>query len=524
MLRLVWLALAGCADADLRSNDPESPCVPPEGMTVWYRDADADGWGDGGTVRYVRACEPPDGYVARSRDCDDGDPDWNPDAVDPCQTDAWDVDCDGTPAWYVDEDSDGFGTAAMASCDDPAAPRSGDCDDGDASRHPDVAEICGDGIDQDCSGDAPACGLEPEIPLEGDNPYPRIGGVLYDGGDVNGDGAADLLVAARGVSVGVYLGPFGFAEQEAAAWLSTPTGEDQFRAQLADLDGDGRDEVVAESPDGSGKRVWIVSDVLSRAYWGEGAAATVVEGAWPVFDGADTDGDGRDELAVMAGAASTWVPSLLGTPPPGTSFGPDLAVASFPGAAGLRSAGDLDGDGLEDVTWGAAEGIVAAHGPVRGEQTWAEADVRIAGPSATPLPAGDLDGDGHDDLVVSELGPVEATTRVYVLLAPLPSDLADASASFAGSGLSAVSGGSGDYDADGDGEILLFDPDSHNEATYVVTGPFAGAMHPRDALMARLTAGSVMGAYTADLNGDGFTDVAVRGSGRTWLLFGGPGL
>ncbi|MEZ4323305.1 MAG: MopE-related protein [Myxococcota bacterium] len=42
---------------------------------------------------------------------------------------------------YFDEDADGY------------SPRDGDCDDTDASIHPDATETPGDGVDSDCDGD-----------------------------------------------------------------------------------------------------------------------------------------------------------------------------------------------------------------------------------------------------------------------------------------------------------------------------------------------------------------------------------
>ena len=51
--------------------------------------------------------------------------------------------CEECQACACGEDADGDGYSA----------EQGDCDDGDASVYPRAEEICGDGIDQDCSGD-----------------------------------------------------------------------------------------------------------------------------------------------------------------------------------------------------------------------------------------------------------------------------------------------------------------------------------------------------------------------------------
>ena len=52
-------------------------------------------------------------------------------------------------------DLDGDGWSAYSASSE--CPRRKDCDDGDASINPGMDEICGDGIDQDCSGEDKAC-------------------------------------------------------------------------------------------------------------------------------------------------------------------------------------------------------------------------------------------------------------------------------------------------------------------------------------------------------------------------------
>ena len=51
------------------------------------------------------------------------------------------TDCPELPADSVDDDGDGY------------TEDQGDCDDGDATVHPNAQEICGDGVDRDCSDD-----------------------------------------------------------------------------------------------------------------------------------------------------------------------------------------------------------------------------------------------------------------------------------------------------------------------------------------------------------------------------------
>lgn len=76
----------------------------------------------------------------QAQDCDDSNPDINPDAED-MAGDGVDSDCDGVDG--VDADGDGF--AGIESGGD-------DCDDADVSINPDATDVGWNGIDEDCTG------------------------------------------------------------------------------------------------------------------------------------------------------------------------------------------------------------------------------------------------------------------------------------------------------------------------------------------------------------------------------------
>lgn len=94
-------------------------------------------------------------------DCDDANPMRYPGAPERCND--RDDDCDDevdegleTPTWYSDRDGDGFGGLPTGEQDCSPPPEGvvlvdGDCDDDDAARHPDAAELCND-VDDDCNG------------------------------------------------------------------------------------------------------------------------------------------------------------------------------------------------------------------------------------------------------------------------------------------------------------------------------------------------------------------------------------
>jgi hypothetical protein len=121
----------------------------------YYRDVDGDGYGAGGAVS---ACARPAGYVSNNTDCNDNNSGVHPTASETCN--GVDDNCAGgvdegvTTTYYQDADGDGYGgTTTTQACALPAGytSTSTDCNDGNASVHPNVAESC-NGIDDNCAG------------------------------------------------------------------------------------------------------------------------------------------------------------------------------------------------------------------------------------------------------------------------------------------------------------------------------------------------------------------------------------
>ena len=172
-------------DADEVCDDADQDCddvvdEDPTDSTVWYADADADGFGDSSTAESF--CDDPgSGYVLEGGDCDDDEPDANPDATEVC--DGIDNDCDEVTdpdglsdgTWvYPDGDGDGYGedSGAERVCEVPTgyATEDEDCDDSDADIHPGADETCDD-VDQDCDDDVdedPTDGTEYFADSDGD--------------------------------------------------------------------------------------------------------------------------------------------------------------------------------------------------------------------------------------------------------------------------------------------------------------------------------------------------------------------
>ena len=143
---------------DLADNDCDGD-IDEEVELSWYLDADLDGWGTEDEV--ALACEPPEGFVAESTDCDDADPEVHPEADELCNN--LDDDCDGDTdeealdslTFYADSDLDGYGAAgaSVQACEPPEGylDDATDCDDQDNDVHPGADELCND-EDDDCDG------------------------------------------------------------------------------------------------------------------------------------------------------------------------------------------------------------------------------------------------------------------------------------------------------------------------------------------------------------------------------------
>jgi hypothetical protein len=263
-------------DCDGRADDGD-PALVISTTLRWYRDEDADGFGNPATE--VRQCLAPAGFVEDQTDCDDARATVHPDAdevpangrdencnlLEGCFDDAdvdgaraetwaevadpqcqepghapahWPLDCnDADPTvnvdvdWYVDNDSDGYGAGlpVVTQCVHPggglvAATEQLDCDDGDDAVYPGALDVCNDGFDTNCDDRDTCASCKDWLGSTGtpvDGVYtvePEAGGDLFDVWcDMTTDGGGWTLVAS---TAGVTL------DDAAGAWhaeLTTTT-------------------------------------------------------------------------------------------------------------------------------------------------------------------------------------------------------------------------------------------------------------------------------------------------------------
>ena len=115
--------------------DDNDTGIDPQYLVTSYVDSDGDGYGDpNGTP--ALSCEPPSGFVGNNTDCNDGNEDINPDALEVCDDFDTDENCNGladdadstiSPSqlieWAPDLDLDGFGSDSATTifqCEDPS--------------------------------------------------------------------------------------------------------------------------------------------------------------------------------------------------------------------------------------------------------------------------------------------------------------------------------------------------------------------------------------------------------------------
>ncbi|MFH1145118.1 MAG: FG-GAP-like repeat-containing protein [Candidatus Eisenbacteria bacterium] len=226
-------------------------------------------------------------------------------------------------------------------------------------------------------------------------------------GDLDGDGALEIIVGGMSGEI------FAFKPDGAAVegWpVSLRAGESPalpiFAAPaLADLDGDGADEVCAADASGA---VWVLNGrgrVLEgwpRPTRRQPSDSTPVTLASPAL--ADLDGSGGPEIVMGSHDGQIFAWNVSGQPVPGWPITlPDRLRAGF----GDPAIGDVDGDGsLEVVVVAETDGDTPAAVIVL------DATGRIAPGWPVALPdccnagaaLGDLDEDGAADIVVATIG------------------------------------------------------------------------------------------------------------------------
>ncbi len=324
----------------------------------------------------------------------------------------------------------------------------------------------------------------PVAELGDGDPLSAFGGALSCG-DANGDGFGDLLVGAPGATVGADTqagravlfdgGPAGPAPTP--GWELAGAGVAGFVGlsvdAAGDVNGDGFDDLAVGGPS--------VQVFLGGAS-GPGVQPTaVLDVPATALATADVNGDGLDDLAIAESRAD-GAAFDVGRVAVYAGSGDGVAAAalvSFEGqeegallGSALANAGDVDGDGFDDLLIGApdldmnagrdAAVYLAMGGPGGpdglGDALRAASDVLTYGASLAGL--GDTDADGHADFLVGAYTDGSGVGRVDVHLGPTaawPADAVDTLAGEPGDFFGFALAG-GDVNGDGYADALIGAP------------------------------------------------------------------
>lgn len=216
--------------------------------------------------------------------------------------------------------------------------------------------------------------------------------------DVDGDGRDDLVMAVEGeLRVLVARGDGGFADGGTIAWTATNN-----QCSTGDVDGDGRTDLVCE--DGAAHRLrtyraspagWQLSEIPTDAY---GSALNLPDHAGLQLAVADVDGDGlADVVMTRPNGSSTRV--VIGISRGTGSYAwENHAFPNISSPTAKLVTPDLDGDGRVDLVLLEGSTIYAAisrKGDLVGRFEWmAPYTSPLLGPSFA-----DVDGDGRADLI-----------------------------------------------------------------------------------------------------------------------------
>ncbi|MFK5956433.1 MAG: FG-GAP-like repeat-containing protein [Planctomycetota bacterium] len=370
---------------------------------------------------------------------------------------------------------------------------------------------------------------------DGATTYDRMGESVSSAGDVNGDGFDDVIVGAAYAQI---IGPgevgsafvYSGADGSVLFQWNGQVSSDRFGVSVSsagDVNGDGIVDFIvgADSTGNNGLSsgsayVYSGADGSLLYQWDGGNAFDRF--GWPVSGAGDVNGDGFDDLIVGARYSDdgglNGGSAYLFSGANGSLFYQWDGAASASFGASVSAAGDVNGDGFDDVIVGAtgtgsgsAYVYSGANGSLLYQWNGQSANDRF-GYSVSG--AGDVNGDGFADLVVGALFATAISSgSAYVYSGTNGSMLYQWDGQALGNRFGNSVSSAGDVNGDGFDDVIVGANGTDNHGidsgtAYVYSGAYGSLLHQWEGQNADDQFGHcVSGA--GDVNGDGFENVIV---------------
>jgi hypothetical protein len=294
-------------------------------------------------------------------------------------------------------------------------------------------------------GSSSGLSASPSWTAEGNRDCAQFGCSVSSAGNVNGDLYDDVVIGAHDYSGGgagagcafLFLGSVSGLTSPSWIALGDQTGEDLGRSvsSAGDVNGDGYDDVIVGAPgylidQGAEGRAFVylgsVTGLSASPSWTADGNMVLAFFGFSVSSAGDVNNDGFDDVVVGAtyysngqtyeGCAFLYLGSILGlSGSPSWAVEGNMDFAYF--GTSVSSAGDVNGDGYDDVIVGAPdysngqtyEGRVflyfGSSSGLSASPSWvAESDQAYGGMGLSVSSAGDVNGDGCDDVIIGAPG------------------------------------------------------------------------------------------------------------------------